>query len=429
MKTTIEALIAIKNTKGTNDKIQLLSTKKDEKMLLSVLNLLFNPTISTKIGRNKINKDVNVDIMHKSINSDLEFLDFLQKNCTGKDSDILSIQEYIDLFQTKEEREVLSEIACQTLSIGMDYKNVNKALGYTLIDSLEPMLAFSLEKRLPMIKEGTLFNATTKLDGFRCLIKYTDDGMAMYSRNGLQIEGVEKFLDEIKNNLPVANAIYDGELLTQIIYAYSKDAYKAISKIARNKGEKNKNLLCFHCFDYIPLDEFVEGKSAEVYKDRMVTVNSIVESDYIKAVKSLGIFTVDDTKLYSVLDECVAKGEEGVMLNQLDAYYEGKRSTGILKMKQFHTVDILCTGIEEGSGNFKGTLGSAVMDYKGYKLNVGSGFSQEQREFYWNNPDEIIGKIVEVKYFEETNNQSGGVSLRFPIFLHVRHDKNEPSYN
>ncbi|MGL5961718.1 MAG: hypothetical protein ACRCZ0_07180 [Cetobacterium sp.] len=233
----------------------------------------------------------------------------------------------------------------------------------------------------------------------------------------------------MKHSLPISNAIYDGELLTQTIYADSKDAYKAISKIAKTKGEKNKDELCFHCFDYIPFDEFVEGKSVEAYKDRMVTVNTIVESDYIKVVKSLGVFTVDDPKLYLVLDECVAKGEEGVMLNQLDAYYENKRSTGILKMKQFHTVDILCTGIEEGSGNLKGTLGSAVMDYKGYRLNVGSGFSQEQREFYWNNPDEIIGKIIEVKYFKETSNQSGGLSLRFPIFLHVRHDKNEPSYN
>ena len=49
------------------------------------------------------------------------------------------------------------------------------------------------------------------------------------------------------------------------------------------------------------------------------------------------------------------------------------------------------------------------------------------RNYYWNNPNEIIGKIVTVKYKEETQNKDGSYSLQFPVFQAVRFDKSEPN--
>ena len=54
---------------------------------------------------------------------------------------------------------------------------------------------------------------------------------------------------------------------------------------------------------------------------------------------------------------------------------------------------------------------------------MGSGFSDEQRDYYFNNPNEIVGKIVTVKYKEATTNKNGGESLQFPVFVTVRFDK------
>ena len=92
------------------------------------------------------------------------------------------------------------------------------------------------------------------------------------------------------------------------------------------------------------------------------------------------------------------------------------------------TCDIRCLRIEEGEGKYQGKLGKIICDYKGYELGVGSGFNDEQREYYYNNPNEIIGRIVEVQYFEESKNEKGELSCRFPIFKYVR-DKNEESYD
>ena len=53
--------------------------------------------------------------------------------------------------------------------------------------------------------------------------------------------------------------------------------------------------------------------------------------------------------------------------------------------------------------------------HKGDPVDVGSGFSLEQRRRFYKNPNEILGKTITVNYFEETVNQHGKNSLRFPV--------------
>ena len=67
------------------------------------------------------------------------------------------------------------------------------------------------------------------------------------------------------------------------------------------------------------------------------------------------------------------------------------------------------------------------MDYKGNTVGVGSGFSDFDREYIWNNQDQYLGKIAEIQYFEVTKDKTGTESLRFPVWKHLRTDKTEPS--
>ena len=64
-------------------------------------------------------------------------------------------------------------------------------------------------------------------------------------------------------------------------------------------------------------------------------------------------------------------------------------------------------------------LAQAYITHKGHEVAVGSGWSQKQRIRYEANPNELIGKTITVQYFEETKNQEGGISLRFPTVKHV----------
>ena len=64
-------------------------------------------------------------------------------------------------------------------------------------------------------------------------------------------------------------------------------------------------------------------------------------------------------------------------------------------------------------------LAQVYIVHKGNSVAVGSGFSQQERIKYQDDPALIVGKTITVQYFEETKNQNGGLSLRFPTVKHI----------
>lgn len=136
----------------------------------------------------------------------------------------------------------------------------------------------------------------------------------------------------------------------------------------------------------------------------------------------------DQTKIDELLEQMVREDKEGLMAN-FDVPYKRKRHNGILKVKRFYTMDLHILRCEEGSGRLAGTLGAFVLDYKGNEVNVGSGFSDEQRTAFWAAKDEMPGRLCEVKYKEISyDKNTGAESLQFPVFISIRTDKDEVSY-
>ena len=198
-----------------------------------------------------------------------------------------------------------------------------------------------------------------------------------------------------------------------------------------NSDNEDKTCLKYVIFDVIDEEDFMNQKSNVTYQTRKRTLKNLGsvikhgECKYLDVVKTFYEGT-DQKKISSWLDYCEAFDMEGLMIN-LDTPYEFKRTKNLIKVKKFYSVDLKCVGVEEGTGKYKGSLGALVFDYKGNKLSVGSGFTDEERRRYWEHPPMIIGKIVEIKYKEETKNKDGGVSLQFPVFQGVRTDKDEES--
>ena len=86
-------------------------------------------------------------------------------------------------------------------------------------------------------------------------------------------------------------------------------------------------------------------------------------------------------------------------------------------------LDLEVVGFEEGTGRNEGRLGAILVKYKNNIVKVGSGFSDELRKEIWHDQNSWLGRTIVVKYFEETSNQNGGISLRFPVFVDWRDDK------
>ena len=130
-----------------------------------------------------------------------------------------------------------------------------------------------------------------------------------------------------------------------------------------------------------------------------------------------------------LLDQMVREDKEGLMLN-LDVPYKRTRHNGILKIKRFYTIDLPVIRCEEGTGRLTGTLGVLVLRYKNNEVKVGSGFTDEQRKTFWENKDDIISNLCEVKYKEISKDKSTGMdSLQFPVFVRLRPDKSDISYD
>jgi DNA ligase-1 len=116
-------------------------------------------------------------------------------------------------------------------------------------------------------------------------------------------------------------------------------------------------------------------------------------------------------------------GWEGIMVRANEPY-KGKRSKDLLKVKKFFDDEYVVFDAEFGpfryvkdSAECEETMLSCVfIEHKGHIVRVGSGFSIDQRQEFYADPDQIVGQTITVQYFEETKNQEGGISLRFPTF-------------
>ncbi|HET7733344.1 MAG TPA: hypothetical protein VFK73_05835, partial [Paludibacter sp.] len=88
--------------------------------------------------------------------------------------------------------------------------------------------------------------------------------------------------------------------------------------------------------------------------------------------------------------------------------------------------------MENGTGANEDKLGAIEIRFihndKYYECNCGSGFSQDERVKYWNNPELLIDKIVTIRYFGVSKNDGGTYGLRFPTWTgRIRDDKSEIS--
>ena len=143
--------------------------------------------------------------------------------------------------------------------------------------------------------------------------------------------------------------------------------------------------------------------------------------EYVSELKAL---TVHPQFREEINRDAIDNGYEGIMIKDPDAPYECKRSTAWLKLKPFIEVSLTVTAVEEGTGRNVGKLGALVCegidDGKGISVNVGSGFTDANRDDYWTSCEEVVGKVVEVRADAITQNQDGSYSLRFPRFIRFR---------
>jgi len=344
-----------------------------------------------------------------------------------------AIQNIADQFDSTEWNELCRPVLIKDLRCGITERTLNKILGNTewAIPVFECQLATDSNKHLGKMKG--VKRLEQKLDGVRVLAVVTKGSVNLYSRNGKPFENFPHIVESIEDNKNKFAKLFskfktgfvlDGEVIGA--------SFQALMKQAQRKSNVETNDMVYSVFDIIPLADFERGYwNAQQYKrlDILEEYRSVFEdnTDCIRVMDGIEVdlsISEGHDILRRYANDAVVDGFEGIMIKDVDAPYECKRSTFWMKWKPVITVDLNIVGIEEGTGRNAGRLGAficeGVDDNRNIKVNVGSGLTDDDRISYWDNANQLIGNIVEVAADAVTQNQDGTYSLRFPRFVRFR---------
>lgn len=423
----------VKEITASNSRLHkqaILKKYADDLIIQEFLKIAFDPYKVYGISNKKLSKIVGASNLYQ-INTVLGLFGFLEEHNTGTDVDISVCQEVLNnvCSYDREAGTLLESLICKDLSIGCDVKTIN-----SVIPGLIPTFNVQLANKYfdkPEYVEGKTFAITTKIDGGRIIALKENGQVSFFTRAGQKYEGLVDLEDEMSRLMP-DNTCLDGEI-TLLVRGNlsSKEAYKQTMKIVRQTTNPEKHGIKMLVFDCMTAEEFKKQYCPNDYAVRRADAELLFHQINCQYFELLPILYrgSDTSKITELLEEEVAKGEEGIMINICDALYEFKRTNSLLKVKKMQTMDLEIVGFEEGEGRLAGTLGAILVRYKdGNVVKVGSGFSDRLRGELWRARGDFLGTIVEIQYFEETTNADGGKSLRFPIFKDFRPDKLQPDF-
>lgn len=330
-------------------------------------------------------------------------------------------------------------ILIKDLRCGTSEATINKVLAdfpnIEPVPLFECMLAHDGAKHEKKIKGKKLLEI--KLDGVRVLtiIDVDSKTVTQYTRNGKLLENFSHITSALEQNIECFDRSYvlDGEMI-------SASFQQLMTQVHRKSDVKATDAVLM-LFDILPLSEFMNGKSTLGQKRRRKVLEGFrpvfEKLSLIPAMKTgcmidivpqieVDLDTAEGRQQFNDYNKkAIADGFEGIMIKDVDAKYECKRSAHWLKQKPFIEVSLKIVGVEEGTGKYAGKLGAiiceGVEDDKLIKTNCGSGFSDDQREeLFENQGAALLGQIVEIRADAITQNQDGSYSLRFPRFKTFR---------
>lgn len=369
---------------------------------------LFNSVEHNNTSANISDKDV-IDVLKDGLSKHISAADFKKK----------LVNIYANL--PEDCADILSSILDKDFGCGVStsmYRSMfssDETLGVSLANSYK-------DHKNKVDFEHQDWYMSRKLDGCRLNIVKTSDVVKTLSRQQVEFTTLDVLKEKIAQ-IP-GEFLLDGEVITSS--GLENDDFQGIIKQIKKKDYTIPDPVML-VFDILTIDEAYGRTVSPKFSERYEKLQRFF--DVNKTVLGSSFILVEQTKCNSdeemtaFFDDAMSRNWEGIMLRK-DVPWEGKRTSNLLKVKEFSDAEFIITGYELGDFTYKNTilhnvLTSIKIDYNGYPVSVGSGFSLEQRKQYALDPEALIGCVAKVKYFEATDNQKGGKSLRFPTILNI----------
>ena len=408
----------MKSTSSLLEKKAIIEKVKNDNFITQALYYTYNQFLKFNVTSKNCKKLDHIIDEECGFVDLWELLDDLNnRTYTGHDA-IAMVNGFVD--QHKEYEDLIFSIIDRNLEIRASESVINKVIP-GLIPTFDVALATKYEPKFCDF-ENEEWLASRKLDGVRCIIRKEGDKVTAYSRQGNEFTTLQKVLDDVK--LMPGDFVLDGEIC--LMDENGNEDFQGIMKQIKRKDHTIANPK-YIIFDYLTLEEFDTKEGDTKLSDRLARLYGGQTKTYTLSILAQ-IDIENEQQLSDMISEADKSGYEGVMLRK-NVGYEGKRSKNLLKCKKFFDAEYEVLDVDfdthriirDGKEVVMPMLAQAWIEHKGYRVAVGSGWNQAQRLWYAGNymNESIVGKTITVQYFEETKNQEGGISLRFPTVKHV----------
>lgn len=326
--------------------------------------------------------------------------------------------------ETTPEQQAVSEVESEyQKKLKVDYhENVDD------IDTAKiykPMLAKKWEDRVHKIDwDEEKVYAQPKLDGIRCIAN--KDGL--WSRTGKPIVAVPHIwerLEKLFKDYP--NAVLDGELYNHDL----RDDFNSIVSMVRKTKPtpidltQSEEKVQYHVYDFPVVSHFDFSDRIKHLIDVFLEFDLQKDfsgvpgptNDMLQIVETL--YCVDEETVDVRYAQFLQQGYEGGII-RLNGPYEQKRSSLLLKRKDFEDDEFEIIAIEEGKGNWAGY--AKVVVFRNPDKSLNRAAIQGSRDYcrhVLDNADSYIGKQATIQYFNITPDGAP----RFPVAKVLHEDK------
>lgn len=404
---------AISETTKRTEKEKLLKDN-DSPLLREILEYTYNPYKQYHVlkisPKTEFKRNSSIEEMWQEFFTLLDRLD--AREITGNDA-VNEVETFIGSVD-EETAKWMEKVLQGHLNIGITASTINKVFK-GLVPTFKVQLAHKFEAK--RVEKEKLVATEPKLDGVRCIAIVKNGHAILHSRNGKVIgDNYKSTIIADLNRLATNNRIpkyvvFDGELM-------GSDFTATVSQIHRKTNADIKDHY-YHIFDWMPYEDWVNQNptlTCQEMREKLEDMALDIHSNYLKLVHR---DIVPPEKIKAMHDIYVADGYEGAMIKTLHEKYKFGRGHNVVKLKDFYDKDLEVVSFEEGTGKYDGMLGAIIVKNGDVFVNVGSGFSDDERKQIWENRSNFRNHIAEIRYQEETSDGS----LRFPTFRGWRPDK------
>lgn len=416
---------SLASNNSRNFKIDLLKDNYSNVELREAIKLALDPLITfyiKKIPEYSPNYD---EIKKISLTEAFDYLSDLSNRTVTGNTGIEHLKWILENVSF-DDAKVVEKIIKKDLKCGVSMATAN-AVWNDLIHDYPCMLCSAFDTKLINkinFSDGAFVQQ--KLDGARFNAIVRNGAVEFYTRNGKVMDFVGNLEKEFLMLANEKEIVFDGELLVkkdgEFLDRKTGNGIIMKSQKGTMTEEEASTVNCI-IWDMIPYENFIEEKYNVSYKDRYNHLLSLEYPDKISLVETHIVYSFDEAN--DIFVNYLSEGNEGTIIKDFRGIWENKRTKSQIKQKGLFECDLKIVGIEYGTkgSKYDGMLGALMCESEDsiLKVNVGSGFSDEQRTELMK--ENLLDKVVSIKYNSRIVNKSGENSLFLPIFVEIREDK------